>query len=400
MIYRFGDYSLDTQNYELCRGDESVATEPQVFSLLVCLIERRDRVVSKDELIDRIWDGRIVSDATLSSRISAARHAVGDSGAGQKFIRTLPRRGFRFVAAVTTVDGPTEIILNDPPLGARIFQQQVRFCTASDGTRIAYATGGSGPPLIKTATWLSHLEFDWESPVWQPMLRAFAGSFSLTRYDERGNGLSDWDVDDFTLDAFVDDLEAVVAATKVEKFALYGQSQGAPVAIAYAARHPERITHLVLYGGFAQGARRRGTALDVEREEAITTLMREGWGQDNPAFRQIFTSQMMPEATAEQMQWFNDLQRKTTSPENAARLRIAIDEMDVSDLLPELRVKTLVIHRRNDARQPFEQGRLLGAMIPDARFVALEGANHVILEHEPEWPRFLMEIKAFLQERL
>lgn len=392
MIYRFGQYSLDPQRYELRRGEEVVKVEPQVFGLLAHLIENRERVVSKDDLIEAVWGGRIVSDATISSRISAARQAVGDTGDAQATIRTAPRRGFRFVADVTELGGAGTVETNS----GNGLVQQVRFCTASDGVRIAYATCGKGPPVIKTANWLNHLEFDLESPVWRPILREFASSFHFIRYDERGNGLSDWDVADFSLDAFVDDLEAVVDAVGIERFALYGQSQGCPVSVAYAVRHPERVTHLVLYGGFTRGARRRGAELDMAKEEAITTLVREGWGQDNPAFRQIFTSQMMPDATAEQMQWFNELQRRTTSPENAAKLRIAIDEIDVTGLLPQVRVPTLVIHRRGDARQPFEEGRRLAAMIPNAQFVALDGRNHVILEHEPEWPRFLSELRSFI----
>ena len=172
-------------------------------------------------------------------------------------------------------------------------------------------------------------------------------------------------------------------------------SQGCPVAITFAVRHPERVSRLILYGGFSQGARVRGDGIDLAKEEAIATLMREGWGQDNPAFRQIFTSQLLPDASQEQIQWFNDLQREPTSPENAVRLRIAIDEMDVSNILSEISVPTLVIHRENDARQPFTEGRHLAAAIPGARFVALEGSGHIVLEGENIWPRYLSEIMDF-----
>ena len=227
------------------------------------------------------------------------------------------------------------------------------------------------------------------------MLREFCSYASLIRYDERGNGLSDWDVEELSLDAFVADLEAVADAAGLERFSMFGMSQGSPVAVAYAVRHPERVAKLVLYGGFTKGARQRG-AIDLHKEEAIATLIREGWGQDNPAFRQIFTSQMMPDASVEQAQWFNDLQRETTSPENAVKLRIAIDEIDIADLLPNLQTPTLVIHRRDDARQPFEEGRTLAAMIPNAQFVVLEGRNHIMLEDEAEWPRFMAEVRNFV----
>jgi class 3 adenylate cyclase/pimeloyl-ACP methyl ester carboxylesterase len=276
--------------------------------------------------------------------------------------------------------------------------QDIRFCTAADGVRIAYATVGEGPPVVKAANWLNHLEYDWESPVWSPFLHELARDHLLVRYDARGNGLSDWDAPEITFEAFVRDLETVVDAAGIDRFALLGISQGCAVSVAYAVRHPERVTHLVLYGGFTRGRLKRGVPAQKEEYEAIITLMRHGWGQDNPAFRQIFTSRLVPDGTAEQMRWWNELQRVTASPENAIRIRAAVDEIDVSDLLPRVRQKTLVMHRRGDAMQPFEEGRRLAAMIPGARFVALDGRNHVILDGEKEWPRFLEEIRAFLRE--
>lgn len=392
MTIRFDRYVVDTDRLELQRDGARVDIEPQVFSLLTYLIENRDRVVSKDELIEAVWQGRIVSDTTLNTRINAVRRSVGDDGKTQAIIRTIVRRGFRFVADIIA-ESPSQTSSDTRKESG--YSQQVRFCTASDGVRIAYGTAGQGPPLVKTANWLNHLEYDWESPIWRPMLREFCSYASLIRYDERGNGLSDWDVEELSLDAFVADLEAVADAAGLERFSMFGMSQGSPVAVAYAVRHPERVAKLVLYGGFTKGARQRG-AIDLHKEEAIATLIREGWGQDNPAFRQIFTSQMMPDASVEQAQWFNDLQRETTSPENAVKLRIAIDEIDIADLLPNLQTPTLVIHRRDDARQPFEEGRTLAAMIPNAQFVVLEGRNRIILEDEAEWPRFMAEVRNFV----
>jgi pimeloyl-ACP methyl ester carboxylesterase len=275
-------------------------------------------------------------------------------------------------------------------------RQDIHFCTAPDGTRIAYAEVGRGLPLVKAANWLSHLEYDWQSPVWKHLLHALAANHRLIRYDARGNGLSDWEVDDISLEAFVRDLESVVEATGLQRFDLLGMSQGCAVSIAYAVRHPERVRHLVLYGGFARGKRRRGSSRDIEQSDALLTLMRQGWGQENPAFRQIFTSLFFPGGTAEQMQWFNDLQRITTSPENAVRIRQAVDDIDVSELLPQVKAPALVLHCRNDAVHPFDEGRRLAAGIPGARFVALEGSNHVILESDPAWPRFIEEISTFL----
>ena len=282
------------------------------------------------------------------------------------------------------------------PSGPSEMQQEIRFCATSDGVQIAYAHVGQGPPLIKTANWLNHLEYDWRSPVWRHLLEELATDHRLFRYDARGNGLSDWDVDDISFEAFVRDLETVVDAAGIERFPLLGISQGCAVSIAYAVQHPERVTHLVLYGGFARGRRKRGSTNEIEQQQALLTLMRQGWGQDNPVFRQIFTSLFMPDATPEQMRWFNDLQRMTASPENAVRIRQAVDEIDVSRLLGRVTAPTLVLHCRDDAVQPFEEGRRMAAMIPGARFVALEGRNHLMLESEPAWSRFLEEVRIFL----
>jgi pimeloyl-ACP methyl ester carboxylesterase len=273
----------------------------------------------------------------------------------------------------------------------------VHFCTASDGVRIAYAEVGHGPPLIKAGNWLNHLEYDWESPIWSPFLHTLATEHRLIRYDARGNGLSDWEVEDLSLEAFVRDLESVVDATGLDRFPLLGMSQGCAVSIAYAVRHPERVSHLVLYGGFARGRRKRGSQQDIAGGDAIVTLIRQGWGQDNPAFRQLLTSLFMPGATPEQMQSFNDMQRITTSPENAARLRQSVDEIDVTDLLASVNIPTLVLHARNDAMQPFDEGRRLAMGIRGARFVALESRNHMILQNDPVWSRFFDEIENFLK---
>jgi pimeloyl-ACP methyl ester carboxylesterase/DNA-binding winged helix-turn-helix (wHTH) protein len=390
----FGDYALDVSRRELRQGSGLIAVEPQVFDLLVYLVQNRDRVVSKDDLLQAIWGGRIVSESTLTSRINAARRAVGDSGEQQALIRTIARKGIRFVGDVRETEAPAGS--NAVPTAGRL-RQQIQFCTAPDGVRIAYADVGQGSPLIKAANWLSHLEYDWQSPVWRHLLHALAANRRLIRYDARGNGLSDWQVDEISFEAFVRDLESAVEATGLRRFPLMGMSQGCAVSVAYAVRHPERVSHLVLYGGYARGKRRRGSARDVEQSDALLTLMRQGWGQENPAFRQIFTSLFIPGGTAEQMQWFNDLQRITTSPENAVRIRQAVDDIDVSKLLPQVKAPTLVLHCRNDAVHPFDEGRRLAAGIAGARFVALEGSNHVILESDPAWPRFIEEISNFLQ---
>lgn len=403
MIYRFGEYSLNPHSYELRADDEVIPVEPQVFSLLLYLIENRDRVVSKDDLIEGVWGGRIVSDATLSSRISAARHAVGDTGEAQEVIRTIRSRGFRFIpeAAVSEradhdgADGSTPA-----PGGnggsAATFSQKVRFCASTDGTQIAYATIGSGPPLVRAGHWLTHLEHDWHSPVWRPFLDELSKTFRVTRYDQRGNGLSDWSIRNSDLESFVDDLEAVVDAANVDQFALYGTSQGAPIGIAYAVRHPDRVSHLILHGGYEKGRMRRSSLAEREQGEAILALIRHGWGKEGSPFIKAFTSMYIPDATNEQMESVVDLQRQTTSPENAVVLRSAVDNFDVSELLERVTVPTLVIHARNDAVHPLDEGRNLAASIRNAEFVMLESSNHAILSQEPAWQRLFEAIREFV----
>ncbi|QHE86994.1 alpha/beta fold hydrolase [Hydrogenophaga sp. BPS33] len=277
-------------------------------------------------------------------------------------------------------------------------RQNLRFCTAGDGTRIAIASIGAGPPLLRAAHWLSHVEHDLKSPVWRPWLTELARDHQYIRYDQRGCGLSDSTVADFSLDAWVGDLEAVVDSLGLRRFALIGMSQGGAVAIAYAVRHPERVSHLVLHGAYARGALQRATS-DAERLEAETlvNLIRLGWGRDNAAFRQVFTNQFIPEGTPAQHQWWNELERLTASPENAARTLDAFHRVDVTGLARQLRVNTLVLHARGDARVPFDEGVRLAALIPGARFVPLESDNHVLLDSEPAWPLFLCELRGFLR---
>ena len=262
-VYAFGDYELDTRLHELRRAGEAVRIEPQVFSVLAYLFASRDRVVPKDELLDGVWGHRYVAPTTLNSRIKAARQAVGDDGTAQRVIRTVHGLGFRIVADVVERDGTSNadgVRAEAHPRThspARTLEQQIRFCTAADGVRIAYATSGTGPPLVKPANWLTHLEYDWESPVWRHWLRELSREHTLVRYDERGSGLSDRDVDDLSFDAWVRDLETVVDAMGLERFPLLGISQGCAVAITYAVRHPERVSRLVLYGGYLQGTIQR-----------------------------------------------------------------------------------------------------------------------------------------------
>jgi pimeloyl-ACP methyl ester carboxylesterase/DNA-binding winged helix-turn-helix (wHTH) protein len=397
----FGDYALDVERRELKCGAALVSVEPQVFDLLVYLMRNRNRVVSKNDVIAAVWGGRIVSKSTLTTRINAARKAVGDSGDRQAVIRTIARKGFRFVGAVSegeALDASARTSADGAAPEAPRLHQEIRYCTTRSGVRIAYAACGEGPPLVKTATWLSHLEFEWESPLWRHWLDGLSARNRLIRYDERGNGLSDWQIDEVSFELMVQDLEDVVDAAGLDRFALIGISQGCAVSAAYAVRHPERVSRLILYGGFVKGWRAGGEAEILAKWSALGTLMREGWGQNNPAFRQLFTSLFVPGATQQQMDWFNDMQRKSVSPANAERLNEAIGDFDVVGLLPQVTTPTLVLHAREDAVVRIESGRWFAKLIPDARFVSLESKNHIMLAHEPAFARFLEEVQRFLAE--
>ena len=284
-------------------------------------------------------------------------------------------------------------------LAAANLKQQIRYCKAADGVRLAYATVGDGPPLLKSAHWLGHLEYDWEFPILRPFLLGLAKDRTLVRYDARGNGLSDWDVHEISLDAWVSDMETVADSAGLDRFPLVGFSQGCAVSIAYAVRHPERVSHLVLYGGFATGQNKRPdlTVEMRERFNALKTLVRQGWGAGNPAFRQLFTSSLMPTATKEQMEAFNELQRLSGSPEGAVRYMQTVADLDVSELLSKVKAPTLVMHVRDELTVSIDRGRELAAGIPGARLVALPGKNHVLLEQDPGLPRFFEELKDFLQ---
>ncbi|MFK8031270.1 MAG: alpha/beta fold hydrolase [Gammaproteobacteria bacterium] len=277
-------------------------------------------------------------------------------------------------------------------------RQRIGFCSASDGAKIAYARLGDGPPLVKAANWLNHLELDWDAPIWSPLFRELAKEHTFIRYDERGNGLSDWEVSDLSFESFVTDLETVVDAANLERFPLLGISQGASVSIEYAIRHPEKVSHLILFGAYAAGWRIDASEELIKEREAIMTLTASGWGRANPAYRQIFSSTFMPTATAEELHWFDDFQRATASPDNAVRFLSAFGDIDVRHRLEELDVPTLVLHSRGDQRIPFETGRDIAAQIPGAEFVGLDSDNHLLLGREPASGEFVDAVRRFLDQ--
>ena len=392
-VHVFGDFVLDAKRYELRRQAEVIPVEPQVFDVLAMLVANHHRCVTKQELFDSVWGGRFVGEAALSSRIMAARRALGDDGESQHYIRTVRGRGYRFVGTVTENDAAGADTATEEPAVA----QRVAFCRAADGLRLAYAVSGTGPPLVRAANWMTHLSYDIESPVWRHWVQELSQRYRFIRYDERGSGLSDWEAPDFTFEDWVSDLASVVDALELTRFPLLGVSQGGAVAVAYAARYPERVSKLVLCGAYARGRAVRAVSAD-ERSAATLDLdlARVGWGHDDPAFRQVFAAQFLPDGSRRDWQAFDDLQRRTTSGENAVRFLEQFARIDVRELAGQVSCPTLVMHSRDDRRVPLRYGEELATLIPQARLVVLESNNHLLTADEPAWRTFGAETDAFL----
>jgi pimeloyl-ACP methyl ester carboxylesterase len=394
MRYSFDEYVLDLERRELVKSGRPIDIEPQVFDLLVFLIRNRERVVSRDDLIAGVWGGRIVSESALASRVNAVRRAIGDDGTAQRLVKTMVRKGFRFVGDVR--ENAEGAALQAPSSDS--LAQTISFCRTSDGVNIAVATVGEGPVLVKTAHWLTHIEHDWQSPLWSPMFRRLAARFRLVRYDGRGSGLSDRDAADISQAGFVSDLDAVIDSLDADRFTLLGLSQGAAAAAMYAARHPDRVTRLILYGAYAQGRNRRGSPEDAATGQTLLAMMQQGWGREDSAFMRAFSSLYLTDAPREQIKWFADLQRLSATGTMAARIRTACDDIDITAILPEIKVPTLIIHARHDHVVPLEQGRQIAAGIPGAKFVILDSENHILVPGGPAWDTLLSEIEAFAVE--
>ena len=394
MIYQFSNCSLDLIRHELICDGKIIHVEPQVFDILVLFVENAGHLITRDHLIEAVWQGLSVSDSTISARMNAARKSIGDNGKDQRIIKTVPRRGFQFAVDVTTQHGRAAA----PQPNTAPNRQDIRFVVSSDGVKIAYARSGNGPGLIRVGHWLSHLELDWQSPIWQPFLETLGRAHTLYRYDQRGTGLSSHEFKGFDIDEFVDDLEAVADASQLETFPLIAASQAVPVAIKYAAKFPERVSKLILYGGYAEGRFHRQTSPGDADEQTVLSLIRAGWGQPEHTFAKAFTSLFMPDATADQIDNITRLQRASTSPENAVKLRQLIDRFMVRDLLPGIKTPTLVVHSCGDVIHPLDQARILASEIPNAQFVMLDSNNHIPVPQDPAWTVMMQEIEQFLND--
>jgi DNA-binding winged helix-turn-helix (wHTH) protein len=388
--YAFDPYLLDVDERKLLRGNEEIRIRGKLFDTLRVLVENAGRLVRKDELMQSVWPDSAVEDNNLDHCISRLRKLLHPA----KYIETVPRHGYRFVAEVQA-ERPKLVELTAAVQQPEMPEQEVQFFTTSDGVRIAYTIGGSGPLLVRANDWLNHLTFEWKSPFLRHWLSEIMGHNTLVRYDQRGSGLSDWDVENFSFERSVLDFEELIAAIGLDTFFIYGGCQGASLAAVYAARHPQRVAKLIFNGAFANGWPAPGDAA-AEQLDALLTLIKFGWGRDNPAFRQLWSTLFRPDADSVEMDWLNELQRVSMSPENAVCMMAELPKFKILHLLPEIACPTLVLHSRDDAAVSVQQGRLIASRIPGARFVELPSRAHMVGPGDPAWDLFVEEFSNFL----
>jgi pimeloyl-ACP methyl ester carboxylesterase/DNA-binding winged helix-turn-helix (wHTH) protein len=390
--YTFGPYSLDARERRFRRGNEDLRLRGKVFDTLHMLVANAGRLVRKDELLETVWADTSVEANNVDRCISELRRVLETDGG---IIETVPRQGYRFNADVSGVENGSAVANAVAPGADYMPRPDTHFFTTHGGVRLAYAIGGEGPPLVRAIDWISHLEFEWRNPHARRWLTTIMRHNTLVRYDQRGSGLSDWNVDDFSLDRAVADLEELMDGLGLDKFALLGSCQGGAVATVYAARHPERVTRLILNGAFVSGWPRPDD-IAAEQFQAMLAMIRHGWGQDNPAFRQMWTTLFMPDTDAADMGWMNELQRITASPENAVRMLSEFPKINIVDILPDVACPTLVLHTQNDAAVPIKEARLIASRVRGADLVELPGRNHQLRPTDSGWPAFESAFARFM----
>ena len=390
--YLFDSYVLDVDERRLLRDNEEIRLRGKLFDTLCVLVENAGKLVRKDAFMESVWPDSIVEENNLDYCISQLRKLLHPA----KYIETVPRHGYRFVAEVTTPKPNSRLIQLETPIQPQdIPEQTIEFFTTSDGVRIAYHIGGQGPGLVRTIHWLNHLDYEWKTPLRRQWLSEIMRHNTLLRYDQRGSGLSDWNVSDFSFERTVQDFEELVDAAGLERFSILGGCQGAAVGIAYAVRHPERVTKLIINGTFANGWPAPGPGAQ-EHLEAMLTLIRSGWGRDNPAFRQLWTTLFRPDVDAVEASWLNELQRVSSSPENAARMIAEFPNIRILDMLPKISCPTLVLHSRDDGAVPVQEGKLIAARIRGSRFVELPSRSHMVGPGDSGWEQLVQEFSAFM----
>ncbi len=393
MIYSFGPCELDIGTHVLRRDGAEVHVEPQVFDVIAMLVEAAGELVTYDALIERVWEGRIVSDATIAARVSAARAALGDDGKRQAVIRTVPRRGLQIVVPVGA-EGPAEpeeVAQESGPVTAQM-------TLSRDGSVLAWTSEGQGPPLMRAGHWLTHLELDRASPIWSPFLQRLGRGRRLVRYDFRGTGMSDPECGAFDVERFTDDMEAVADAAGLERFPIFASSQSFAVSCHFALRHPERVSAIVSCGGYAQGSFVREGGADATFTKALHQMIVQGWGQPEGGMMKAFATLFIPHATNERIAQLVNLQIASATPDRAVEIRECISRFDVVELLPKVQCPVLVLHARNDAVHPFAQARLIAQGLPDARLKMLDSPNHILMSDEPAFAQAFDALDAFLAE--
>jgi pimeloyl-ACP methyl ester carboxylesterase len=388
----FGRYRFEPATARLWTGASEVKLTPKAAAVLSMLVARGGEPITKQELFSTVWHDRVVSDDALTTCIQELRKALEDDAKKSRYILTRHRSGYQFIAAISP-SGDTVAPVRDTvagggrPSGPEALDQRIAFVRSKGKANIAYALSGAGPPLVRAGTWLTHVQHDWESPLWSHWLRFMSSRHTLVRYDPRGCGLSQADVEDITFDGWVEDLEAVVDRLGLESFPLFGMSQGAAVAAEYAIRHPQRVTQLTLYAPMVTGWRGR-TSVNAQQWQSMEQLVLSGWGEANMAFPSMFAHLFLPESPAELRQWYAELQRKTASKAIASRFMSVLAELQMFSRLKQVAVPTLVIQIAHD--QVINQRTVAGIAgeIPGSEFVSIEGRNHILLEDEPGWEQF------------
>ena len=393
MRYSFADYVLDTESYALTRNGVAVPVEPQVFDLLALLAANAGKLVTRDRLVEEIWNGRIVSEATIAARINAARRAVGDDGKAQAVIRTIPRRGLEMIAKVRVGAPQTPAPAVAPTDG----KQTIRYTTSADGTGIAYAISGDGPPLLYAGHHVSHLERDWANPFWRPTLDKLGAHHRLIRYDMRGTGLSEPGPKGAGIDDHMADVLAVADATGLPDVPVLANLNSAAVAVRLAADMPGRISRLILLEGYARGRAMRGAApADTENDPFVALLRGGGWGDPDNGYMRAWMSMAAPGVGYDELSAMIADVATTCQPEHMIENRHTIDQYDVREWLGRVAVPTLVIHARNGILHPLEEGRILAAGIPDAEFLVVETGNTLCFSTDPTWAQQTDAILEFL----
>ena len=392
MRYEFATCVLDTESHTLTRGGNLQAVEPQVFDLLLLLVENAGNLVTRDAIIARVWGGRIVSESAVSARITAARKAVGDDGKRQAIIRTVARRGLQFVAEVSV--GPPDQPKRAPKASADALR--IRYATATDGAKLAYSVHGSGPPLLRTIYFPHHLELNWREPFERSLIDMLSENNTLIRYDERGTGLSDLELPEFNLEQSADDMLAVVDTLGLDKVAIHGVSSGAMNAVQFAANYPDRVSKLVLEAGYVDGRVRRHQGTDGAAHEPILSMVREGWDQPGHAFIMAYVLMYFPQAPMELIEGTGRIIQESTSAKNAALVRDGCNQMSIAPLLEHVKAPTLVVHSRGDNVHPVSEARKMAGGIPGAELLVLETANAMILPFDPCWEEYCAAIREFL----